>query len=140
MKYYITLSKVLSILALVVFSGCASLQNNASGLALEGDKNTNVQGEYVPVQSTMFKEARYSEDKTLSIKFIRGQVIHYRNVPENVAERFINVAGRRGYYKTHIRDDYTSERVEAAREPKKLVAVKMSYWDKPKVIYETEPY
>ena len=127
--------------ALAVFSGCGSMSGKSERLAdLSVAPDRYVQEEFVPVSSKIFQEARYTDDRTLSIKFDRGQVIHYRNVPEEVASRFINIAGRRGYYKKHIRDDFLSDREEPILQTKKLVGVKMSLWDKPKMIYEGSSY
>lgn len=66
-----------------------------------------------PVVSTSIVSVGFDADiETLEIEFISGSVYRYRNVEEDVYERFLAAPSKGRFFNEHIKDAYLCERVQ----------------------------
>jgi hypothetical protein len=66
-----------------------------------------------PVVSTSIASIGYDDvDRILEVEFISGNVYRYRDVEEDVYERFLAAASKGAFLNEHIKDAYLCEWVQ----------------------------
>jgi len=66
-----------------------------------------------PVVSTSIASIGFdADDRLLEVEFVNGSIYRYRDVEEDVYERFLAAASKGAFLNEHIKDAYLCERMQ----------------------------
>lgn len=73
--------------------------------------NNNI--DMIPVESSNLESVGYDEiNKQLYVRFLKGGLYFYSNVPVTIYSALMNASSHGEYFSRYIRNDYPTQRVE----------------------------